>query len=580
MQIQGMLNSTKDICDIDEMYYNGDNFFVEDNSLVIKKNGYIATDTYFNSLSIRKWKKYTVADSFSVELDVKGKCKIYICFAWIDDKNIIRRWGDNTPCYEKTTSKREHLTFEYPDHDKAVIAYFMVQALETDVYLHSFNYLTTKNVSPEKTSLAIGICTYRREEYVLKNLQKLKNDCLEKNKIEVIIADNGQTLENNFDEDTIHLYKNRNYGGSGGFTRCMLEAKKANKYTHILLMDDDILLDSEAVLRTYTLISLLKPEYRNSIIGGGMLVLSDKQMQFESGALYYHGNLSFTQKNANMTTIRNVIQNERERDVNYNAWCYCAIPVSVINDNNLPLPIFIHMDDVEYGVRSKLPIITMNGISVWHPFFSNQRSSHIVYYDVRNKLIVMAEFGGVDIRDYAKKYLDIFYKSIFNYDYYRTIMACRGIEDFCKGIDYLKKLDPIELNNELVKGNKKWLEADESIRKNVKKTSRVIISKKELLKTYLLPGKKKQVIYDCTISDANPDGADEMLIYNPVSDKYCVYKKNFFKMLEAKLACKKAMKLIEKNICDVGFEWRDRLHEITNVEFWNEYLGLENSNEK
>ena len=57
MQIQGMLNSTKDICDIDEMYYNGDDFFVEDNSLVIKKNGYIATDTYFNSLSIRKWKK-------------------------------------------------------------------------------------------------------------------------------------------------------------------------------------------------------------------------------------------------------------------------------------------------------------------------------------------------------------------------------------------------------------------------------------------------------------------------------------------------------------------------------------------
>ena len=50
--------------------------------------------------------------------------------------------------------------------------------------------------------IGIGICTFRREEFVRKNLKILKEAILEKDSsplyghMEVFIADNGRTLEN------------------------------------------------------------------------------------------------------------------------------------------------------------------------------------------------------------------------------------------------------------------------------------------------------------------------------------------------------------------------------------------------
>lgn len=585
MTLQEIKYPTDDKCNIYEMFFNGDDYQIDKDKILISPKGIVSTDTYFNAFSVNKWIEYTNIEKVFLDIEVSGKCELFICEAYIDENNVIRRKGDNKYTVKKENSNREELMLEFDVQENNTIAYFGVKALSDEVTIYRASYVTDKEYELNNINIVIGICTYKREEFVYRNVQEIKKLLIENKDsplyghLSIFISDNGRSLDRSkIESDKVKVFDNPNYGGSGGFTRCIIEAnkrRKCEKYTHVILMDDDVLLDCVAIERTYRLLTLLKKQYKDCMIGGAMLVLDERNRQFELAAKYYQGTLFFKQKNADLRTIRNVIQNEMSNDCNYNAWCYCCMPLNKIDDDNLPLPLFIHMDDVEYGVRNNFSIITMNGIFVWHPFFANQRGAHIVYYDVRNKLITMSELGGVDIRTYANKYLEMFHRSIFNYDYERTLMACRGIEDFCKGIDNFKKIDPVELNNNLLKVNRKWFDADEKIRSKITKPIYHDVSRKTLIKTYFFPAKEKEIVLDCNISDAYPNGAKKLIIYNRSTNKYCIYEKNIKKMIQAKRACRHAKKLIDNVMLDVSFEWKDRINEIQNIEFWNKYLKLE-----
>lgn len=59
--------------------------------------------------------------------------------------------------------------------------------------------------------------------------------------------------------------------------------------THVLLMDDDIVIEPEALVKTYTLLTLLKDTYIDTFIGGAMLRLDRQYIQVESGAVWDAG---------------------------------------------------------------------------------------------------------------------------------------------------------------------------------------------------------------------------------------------------------------------------------------------------
>ncbi|MDQ9768331.1 hypothetical protein RFZ33_14760, partial [Acinetobacter baumannii] len=59
--------------------------------------------------------------------------------------------------------------------------------------------------------------------------------------------------------------------------------------------------------------------------------------------------------------------------------------------DNLPIPLFLHHDDIEYGIRNRdQGIVFLNGIGVWHKGFEQTFPGVNVYYDVRNTLITVA----------------------------------------------------------------------------------------------------------------------------------------------------------------------------------------------
>ena len=96
-----------------------------------------------------------------------------------------------------------------------------------------------------------------------------------------------------YESEYIHIYPNQNVGGAGGFTRGILESMSAEKKpTHIILMDDDVKILPESLIRTYTLLSLIKPEYDTHFISGAMLFMEHMNIQHEDVG-YVHKDGSF-----------------------------------------------------------------------------------------------------------------------------------------------------------------------------------------------------------------------------------------------------------------------------------------------
>ncbi len=57
----------------------------------------------------------------------------------------------------------------------------------------------------------------------------------------------------------------------------------------------------------------------------------------------------------------------------------------------MPIPLFIHYDDIEFGVRNKNQgIVFLNGVGVWHKGFELLFSGANMYYDTRNNLMQIA----------------------------------------------------------------------------------------------------------------------------------------------------------------------------------------------
>ena len=93
--------------------------------------------------------------------------------------------------------------------------------------------------------------------------------------IKICISDNAGTLEpEKIENPEIHVVKNKNLGGVGGFTRTMLEYLNGEeKISHVLLMDDDAIILPETIERNYLFLKHLKKKYYNYVIGGALMRL-------------------------------------------------------------------------------------------------------------------------------------------------------------------------------------------------------------------------------------------------------------------------------------------------------------------
>ena len=227
-----------------------------------------------NIFSAEKWKKYTGVQSINLSITFEGKIKVFVyALSCVDEKIVIsiimEEEMDSSSKSSKCTSR-----IELPA--KGVIG-VTVDAEEKTVFYEG-SYDTDEVSVRREINIGISICTFKREKYVERNMNVLKEHLLNNEEaqayghLSVCISDNGGTLEKEKIEDSdIRIVENKNLGGVGGFTRTMFEHLRDDKITHVLLMDDDAVISPEAIERTYTLLTILKDEYTSATIGGTLL---------------------------------------------------------------------------------------------------------------------------------------------------------------------------------------------------------------------------------------------------------------------------------------------------------------------
>ncbi len=586
---------------------------ISDRKVSIPAGSTLSLETYFNAFSIGKWIKYTKLDHLSLCLEIEGdvEIKAYHAVGAVNSEFLSGGMvGLSTEEYHKIVNSQAYsatreeasysvvrdgdcYTVKFDKLYKNGIVYVAVQA-NTDAIIYGGGY---ESVVDEKTlskvKLAVGICTFKREEEVTRNINCILDKIILNtesplyDKLEVYVADNGQTLDKeSFNGDKIHLFSNPNLGGAGGFARTMIEAMvydKAKDFTHLILMDDDIILYPAVLERTYYLLLLLKPEYHKAILGAGMFLDDQTSVQQEIGAEYRDSVTWIGRANHKFFDMRNpdaVSANEVINKTNYTGWWFACIPKAVATTDNLPMPYFIHYDDAEYGLRNvKNGQLFINGVCVWHPAPANKGPLWIAYYNVRNRLITMFSYS-LSLKGLVK-YIwantKIFLFHITRYEYSKATLMLQALQDFLKGPEVFIKQDAFELHNKLA-GNKITYITPEQAgvdRKAIvnRHHKNFLIAGIEQLFCNLLPAKDSVKAVDGRYFTI-PYRAKNLYIYDMKSDKGYILERNqkaFFKLLfgynwaTLKLLCRYKPLL---------HDWQEAKPTLTSLSFWENYLGL------
>lgn len=380
--------------------------------------------TYFNSFSLKKWRQYTTLQTVTIKLSLDGPFEVTLL--------TVDRGGEHILQREQARGAYEH-TLKLSDTDGDLLG-FRLKPLSVGARYLSGAYHGTASEWHDK-KIGVGICTFKREEYVRRTMAVLSDFQKEHRWLSVLVVDNGSTLPVQ-EIPSLRVVHNRNYGGSGGFTRAMIEYVEEGRVDYILLMDDDIILEPSAIERTHSLLSCLKSEYRDSFLSGAMLSLEQPTIQYENTAYWGKIRLHGLGKGFHMDDLHDCVRNELLGSYpnQYGAWWYCCIPLHRIREIGYPLPVFLKGDDMEYGIRNHRPIMSMNGIAVWHQAFSTKISDVVNYYSDRNMLIINNYAAGCSWATFLLAVCGRFVKRLLQGRLMSLQILCKALADYNSGL--------------------------------------------------------------------------------------------------------------------------------------------------
>ncbi|MDR0707821.1 MAG: hypothetical protein LBF60_08095 [Treponema sp.] len=450
---------------INQLYIRacGADIKLQNKSMRINAHGEAAFTTYYNSFALKKWKKYTVIGQISLALTAKGCFEATLLGFEVQRglKGKLEGGFVEKPLGRKTFSLPEpgECEIAYPDCECDLLA-FTIRAFE-DSELYGGAYRSAVDEDLPDINLALAICTYKRERYIKTNLAML-NETLFSNShsmlnghVRVYIADNGRTLKKEeIESETVKVFPNINSGGSGGFSRCMIEAlagKDRYNLTHIVLMDDDIFFTHDVLARTYMFLRLLKKDHADIVISGAMLLMDKPHIQYASGEIIKPTGIVQYKRGYDLTDLRSIVLNEIEMPSNYCGWWYCCFQLAHALSGDLALPLFFQYDDTEWGLRNKRrEKVVVSGVCVRHESFDAKRAGWKDYYSMRNRLIVATLHRDSAFRGCGALYFQsmIFIKILYRIVFFRfndAELMMTAVEDYCRGIEWLGAVDSAAL---------------------------------------------------------------------------------------------------------------------------------------
>ena len=432
----------------------GDVSFANENAMLVK-GAEISFDTSFGVFAAGRWRRLTSVDCLSVTVHASGSGRIELVGVSSVARGVSLREKIVASAGISSSGKT---TIEVPDFAKTSIGtYFVrVSAEQSDVVVSGGEWTTT-TTAPREVRLSLSITTFNRQDYVkptvAKVLQLVESVDSLRDRMRILVVDNARNIS--FDtapNAPITVVQNPNLGGAGGFARGIIHLRDEGWSTHVLLMDDDITLEPEALVRTFALFTFARDE--KLCIHGAMLSEEQAWMQFEAGSKYRWRSLYPLRAIGREDDLRErklALRDAREKKFAYTAWWYTAFPISITRDN--PLPVFVRGDDVAFGLmHTGKHSVTMNGVIVWHADFGLKNNPSSLFYEKRNFAIVdTLVFANHHWWHLARRFIALCFRNLFSMRYASVEYMIRGVRAYLAGPEALMATDHSALHDELRK---------------------------------------------------------------------------------------------------------------------------------
>ncbi len=591
-----------------------DLFYKAGQSVYDKEEGYLAFArysscnfaTYLNAFSYKKWKKYTKVEKVYLKLKIEGKFKLVVSGYHRLEQSFKRV---TLLCKEYDLSESQEIQIEIPKNKETLVGFELQMFTECKVHGGGYYGEVAENELNE-VCLSIATTTYKKEEYIRRNVQTIKDELLdiddmvsENLYLHIVDNDEGRSLRREeFEGGHVYYHPNKNVGGSGGFTRGMIESiRQQPKATHVLLMDDDIMVLPESIRKTYMLLLLLKEKYKGYIISGAMLRYEQMDVFHEDvGFIGADGGQNPSKKDFSkafdqIVDMADMLQKEEAKTKkadSYAGWWFCCIPVAMIEENGYALPLFVRGDDTEFSLRNHAQFITMNGICVWHMGFTLKFSYFMEYYQVfRNLLIAEACNPGSKRRARIwKRFKGLFLSEILRFNYNACDTILDAVRDYLKGPAFIEqekcqeRLKKMSKKNAVMRDLSEFedygLDVDSVYKEDVRIFKDTLLYRLTFNGQILWPRRLLRkgpavVAHDWFCNPQRQCLMDSVIAVNPYEGTAQIRKldkKRFWKVVR-KYA--KVMGMYRKLHRQVDQEYYDKRKYLTSYEFWAKYLELE-----
>ncbi|MDZ4871669.1 MAG: hypothetical protein CLLPBCKN_001057 [Chroococcidiopsis cubana SAG 39.79] len=583
-------------------------YSAETPEVVFALQGFISTNSYFNSLYETFYTKYTTLDRLFYLLNLEGDFQVSVyreISTRVSEANcrqlLSREKFLNCKIGKATEIELPELQQIQTERGRI---YFELECLSQSGKLRE-SFLATPQLPEREVSLAVVACTFQKETFIKRTIKTILQDKLLQSKsIEILIVDNAGTLNHSeFSDRRTKLISQRNIGGSGGFTRGIVEALSSNRNSHILLLDDDIELESEAIYRVITLNEYAKHDL---VIAGSMLDLSQKHQLYEAGALYNKAlhnrdfqafNIVRLHHHLDLQNVSNLNLLVETEPIDSAGFYFLSVPRTIFESVGLLLPLFLKVDDTEFCLRVQERfgndvIVAFPGIAVWHePFFA--KSSIWNYYYYRNDSIVQAMHGTLRYADAIAHFTKAIVSSLLVFDYKNAQMLIQAFEDYLQGAKILQHADPEQWHSQIVKLDRSCQTQHiqyhnlPSHRQTEQDSTATFMEKIVSLLTlngHFLPNvftQDKDVLLWQTAEHADRRSRafrkKRILIFKEGGQ--CLYRNELDKSRGIKLLVRWIAIAMKSRIewSKVTREWQQARRELTSLQFWRRYLNLEKS---
>ncbi|WP_026424800.1 glycosyltransferase [Actinokineospora inagensis] len=425
-------------------------------AVTVPASARVSFASYFNAFPAGYWKRWTRVTEVILRLNLRGggRVDVYRSKPNGDQAHVAGhavRGGD----WDVAEFRVDLASFEDG-------GWIWFDVFTDDSTLEIADAVWATDLELPKKTLSIGTTTFNRVDDCVASLLALGDDPAILDVVtKVYVADQGTKKISGhprFAEaatllgDRLEVIEQGNLGGSGGFSRAFYESLEHSDVDQILLMDDDIALEPDSILRAS---AFARAATNPVIVGSQMLNLQEKAQLHSMGEVvdlhscYWRpAPGAVTRHNFGENSLRETRELHRRVDSTYNGWWMCLFPREIVEANGLPLPLFIKWDDAEYSLRALAkgyPTVTLPGSAVWHMPWTdkNDLSDWTVYFHMRNRLVVAALHSPHDQRAVLlKQGLRATIRRLLSMEYSTVAIEIKAIEDFLAGPDHLFDLLP------------------------------------------------------------------------------------------------------------------------------------------